>query len=265
MNLDGTKKVFLKTVLFTFIAFAIYKIMGTFVLSHIKNGVVNVFASEMVLLTCAICLAFATKKIQVLNPTKKGFGTGLFVGLYMIVIDVMAVLYWIYQYIKGTQVVTISSMEIILFIVAMGMVGIAEELIFRGVLLNGCLDFFGESTVSSIRKAIVISSFIFGVFHIFNVLIGASLTGSIVQAINAIVLGMMLGAIYVRSGKNLWPCIVIHGFHDCVSFMQSGMLSGSGIKDAVSGYNMAMLRTIAILVLVSMFLMRKKKLSLYVK
>ena len=265
MNSDSNKKIFLKNVMLTFIAFAIYKIMGTFAISHIKNGVVNVFASEVTLLTCAICLAFATKKMNVLKLTKKGFGTGLFVGLFMICVDALGVLSWIYQYIKGAQVVTISSGEIILFIIAMVMVGVAEELMFRGVLLNSCLDLFGENSVSSIKKAIIISSVIFGVFHVFNVLIGASLSGSIVQAINAIVLGMMLGAVYVRSGKNIWPCIVIHGFHDFAAFMQSGMLEGSGIKDVVSGYNVDMIKNIVLLVLLSLFLMRKKKISLCVK
>lgn len=265
MNVDNNKKLFLKNVLLTFAAFAIYKTIGTFVISHINNAAINVFATEVTLLTCAICLAFITKKLYVLKLSKKKFATGLFVGLFMIVIDALVISTWMLQYFRGTQVITISDGEKILFVLAMIMVGVAEELMFRGVLLNGCLDFFGEASVSSIKKAIIISSSIFGAFHIFNVLIGASLTGSIVQAINAIAIGIILGAVYVRSGKNIWPCIVLHGFHDLGSFMQSGMLTGNGIKDAVSGYDVSVIRSVIVFFLVGLFLMRKKKMSMCVK
>lgn len=265
MNSDSNKKDFLKNVLFTFIAFAIYKTMGTFVISHIKNSVVNVFVTEVTILTCAVCLALIVKKIDTLKPAKKGFGTGLLVGLFLIVMDMIGLGDWINQYAKGQQAITISSGEFILFILAMVMVGIAEELMFRGVLLNSCLEFFGENSISSIRKSIIISGCIFGAFHVFNVLVGASLYGSVIQAISAAVLGIVFGAIYVRCGKNIWPCIVIHGVHDAISFMQSGMLTGKGLKDAVSGYDARMLFTVVISLLVGLFLMRKKKMSQCVK
>lgn len=265
MNSDSSKKIFLKGVMYTFIAFAIYKIMGKFVVSNISNSVVNVFVTELTLITCAICLALATKKINVLKPEKKGFGTGILVGIFILLTDAAALTVWVQQYIKGLQPITISGGEFILFILAMIMVGIAEELMFRGVLLNLCLDFFGENSVSAIKKSIIISSSIFGVFHIFNVLIGANLYGSIIQAINAIVIGIILSSVYVRCGKNIWPCIVLHGIHDLVSFLQSGMLAGNGVKDAVSGYDASMLPFILVSLLIGLFLMRKKKISLCVK
>ena len=263
--MDNNKKIFLKNVLFTFIAFAVYKILGTFVISHINNSVVNVFVTEVTLLTCATCLAFGLKKLGVLKWSTKGFGIGFFVGLYIIITDVLGLVGWISQYIKGEQAVTIQGWEFILFGLAMVMVGIAEELMFRGVLLKCCLEYFGENSVSALKKSVIVSSIIFGVFHIFNVLIGANLYGSVIQAINAIILGIVLGAIYVRCGKNIWPCIVIHGVHDLVAFMQSGMLEGTGVKDAVSGYDARMLPFIIISFLVGLFLIRKKKLSLCVK
>lgn len=259
------KKTFGKNVLFTALAFATYKLIGVLFISHINNGVVNVFASEVTLLTCAICLALITRKIDVLKFSKNGLGTGLFVATYIFLLDLAAIVGWLSQYLLGKQAITISLGEKILFIIAMIMVGVAEELMFRGVLLNSCIDFFGENSVSALRKAIVISSSIFGVFHIFNVLIGASLYGSVIQAINAAILGMLFGAIYIRSGKNIWPCIIAHAIHDFCSFIQSGILAGSGIKDSVSGYNASALPTVLLSLVICLFLMRKKKMSLCVK
>ena len=265
MKLDTQKKEFLKNVLLTFTAFAVYKLIGKFAISHIENGVVNAFASEVTLLVCAFCLAFVTKRINVLKWKRQGIGTGLLVGLFMLIAQGLVILRWFLQYSIGMQTVTISVGEIILFLLAMIMVGISEELMFRGVLLNVCLDFFGETTVSSIRKAIIIAGSIFGAFHIFNVLIGASLSGSIVQAANAIALGIMLGAIYIRSGKNIWPCIILHTIQDTAAFLQSGMMNGGGIKDSVSGYDITAIPTIVLLLLIGFFIMRKKKMSQFVK
>lgn len=265
MKLDTDKKLFLKHVLFTFIAFAIYKIIGKFVISHIENGVINVFFTEVTLLVCAISLAIVTKRMNILKWQKKGFGTGILVGLPMLCLQVAGILYWIYRYIRGVETITITGMEIVLFLLTMVMVGVSEELMFRGVLLNSCLDYYGETSVSSINKAIIISGGIFGAFHIFNVLIGASLSGSIVQAINAAVLGIMLGAIYVRSSKNIWPCIVLHAIQDTSAFLQAGMMNGNGVKESVSGYSIKTLPTIVFLLLIGLFIMRKKKMSLCVK
>lgn len=265
MKLDLDKNLFFKNVLFTFIAFAIYKLIGKFAIAHIENGVINVFVTELTLFICAICCALVTKKISTLKWQKKGFGTGILVGLFILCIQILNLFVWIYQYLMGVQTVTISGGEIILFFVAMVMVGVSEELMFRGVLLSSCLEYFGESSVSSLKKAIIISGSIFGAFHIFNVLIGASLSGSIVQALNAAVLGIVFGVIYVRSEKNIWPCIVLHTIQDTVAFLQSGMMNGAGIKDSVSSYSANMISTIVVLLLVGLFVMRKKKMQLCVK
>lgn len=265
MKVDLNKKLFIKNIIFTFLAFVIYKIIGKFVVSNIENGIINAFVSELILLICAIGCALYTKKLNTLKWQKKRLGTGFIVGLFVFCIQMINLYTLIYQYICGVQSVTISGLEIILFILAMIMVGVSEELMFRGVLLNCCLEYFGENSVSSLKKAIIISGCIFGLFHIFNVLIGASLLGSIIQALNACVLGIIFGVIYVRSSKNIWPCIILHSIQDVVAFANSGMLNGSAVKNAVSSYDANMIPTIVILLMVGLFLMRKKKMVLCVK
>ncbi|HEU4797290.1 MAG TPA: type II CAAX endopeptidase family protein, partial [bacterium] len=67
---------------------------------------------------------------------------------------------------------------------------IAEELLFRGVILRGLLSHY------TTRKAILVSSVLFGVSHVNPVLIAA-----------ATVLGMLFAWWRVRTGSLLLPCL----------------------------------------------------------
>lgn len=66
-----------------------------------------------------------------------------------------------------------------------------EELLFRGLLLK-------TLSKSSVRFGIVASAVLFGLYH-----------GNIPQAVNAILLGLMLGFIAYKAGSIL-PCIIVH-------------------------------------------------------
>jgi len=274
------KKTFIINVVVVFLAFAAYKLIGTFGLSKITNNPVRIFASEVTITLCAIVAAFITRKLSSMKLTAKGFGTGIWVGMVILIMAVFRIITWIITYIKSSkpgtlpdwverslqveQHVTIPVSGIILFVIAMILVGIAEELLFRGVLLNGCLDYFGEDSLSSIRKSVFISSCIFGLFHIFNVFIGATFIGSLAQAINAVAMGMIFGAIYIRSGKNIWPCIFLHGIHDFSSFINSGVLEGKSIGDTISAYDLSVIPSILMFIALALFLLRKKKLLPFV-
>ena len=54
-----------------------------------------------------------------------------------------------------------------------------------------------------------LSSVIFGLVHVTNAIAGAPLSLSIGQAAYAAGVGMVLGAVYLRTG-NLWPSILGH-------------------------------------------------------
>lgn len=255
------KKVLLKNIVVVIVAFAVYKLMGTFCASQISDNVVKLFATEIVFVICSLCAAFFTNKLGEIKFSSKGFGKGFFVGLFVFVAAILRGIFWIVNYINGKETITVSALAIVLFIISMLFVGIAEEMLFRGILLNGFLDFFGEITTKSLRMAIFFSSLVFGLLHIFNVTTGATLVGAVMQAINAIALGMVFGAIYVRSGKNIWSCIILHGFHDLASFINSGILRGASTSDAISGYDMSLLPSVLGMFLLALFLMRKKKLQ----
>lgn len=71
--------------------------------------------------------------------------------------------------------------------------GIFEEVIFRGILIDR-LQKSGESP----RYVLIASALLFGVIHLTNAL-GMDLPSLLVQALYSTVIGLFLGAIYIRS------------------------------------------------------------------
>ena len=68
----------------------------------------------------------------------------------------------------------------------------AEEMVFRGMVYRRARAYWG------VRKALFLSSVLFGIYH-----------GNMIQFLYALVIGLMLGWIYERSGS-LKVCIAAH-------------------------------------------------------
>ena len=86
---------------------------------------------------------------------------------------------------------------------------IAEEMLFRGAVLRKLLGLFGE------KKhwiAIFISALLFGLVH-----------GNIAQGFNAVLLGMMLGWLYYRTGSII-PGIALHWTNNTVAYVMFNLM-----------------------------------------
>lgn len=81
--------------------------------------------------------------------------------------------------------------------------GIFEEVIFRGILIDR-LQKSGEST----WYVLIASALLFGVIHLTNAL-GMDLPSLLVQALYSTVIGLFLGAIYIRS-NDIATAILAH-------------------------------------------------------
>lgn len=79
------------------------------------------------------------------------------------------------------------------------MTPILEELVFRGIMLDGLLKQY------SVKKAIAVSAILFTILHYIGLLI-------------VLLFAMFSGWIYYRS-KNLWLCILSHFFLNLTSFI----------------------------------------------
>ncbi len=64
-----------------------------------------------------------------------------------------------------------------------------------------------------ILKCCLISSVVFGLIHLANVVQGADPIATLLQAVTATCLGIFFAAIYVNCG-NLLPCMIVHALHD---------------------------------------------------
>lgn len=89
--------------------------------------------------------------------------------------------------------------ETYVFIASAILVGpVAEELMFRGLILHGFLQRY------SVRRAIIVSSLIFAVFH-----------GNVFQFLPALTAGLLLGWWYVKTGS-LVSCIFGHAINNAL-------------------------------------------------
>jgi membrane protease YdiL (CAAX protease family) len=93
-----------------------------------------------------------------------------------------------------------------------GMVGISEELMYRGILFRGLL------TKIKIWPAILVSSAAFGVMHVLNVFLTGEFQMAAYQAGAATITGIAFMAIRIRT-QSIFPMILIHAAWDFLTFM----------------------------------------------
>jgi len=95
--------------------------------------------------------------------------------------------------------------------------GIFEEIIFRGVFVSN-LKAAGKSDFA----AMMISAIGFGAIHITNVVGDVGMLQVLVQVGSAVVIGMVFGAIFIRTG-NIMSIIAVHAAIDISSLVFNGM------------------------------------------
>ena len=82
--------------------------------------------------------------------------------------------------------------------------GFGEEIGYRGLLLNRLADTLGRTRTADVL-AVLGSSVLFGFGHYYKGPAGILDSG---------IAGMILGTAYLVSGRNLWTCVLAHGFID---------------------------------------------------
>jgi uncharacterized protein len=82
--------------------------------------------------------------------------------------------------------------------------GLGEEIGYRGYLLNKLADVLGRTRAADVI-AILGSAVLFGYGHFYKGPAGVLDSG---------VAGVILGTVYLVSGRNLWACVLTHGFID---------------------------------------------------
>ncbi|MCT4631883.1 MAG: CPBP family intramembrane metalloprotease [Firmicutes bacterium] len=122
-------------------------------------------------------------------------------------------------------------------------VGIAEEVMFRGIVLKSFLK------KGKVKRAVIISAVAFSLLHSVNILAGVNVITIIPQLVLTLIFGLSFGWIAVKI-KNIIPLIIFHWIWDmCV------------ISSKIIGSNIIVLSTLAIIlqVIVVIHFMKKVK------
>lgn len=87
---------------------------------------------------------------------------------------------------------------------------ILEEILFRGLILESVRERLG------VAWAIVLSALLFGLVH-----------GNLMQGINAFVIGLILGYVYVKT-RSLTATIIIHAFNNAIGYVVMAYFGDAG-------------------------------------
>ncbi len=85
--------------------------------------------------------------------------------------------------------------------------GLAEELIYRGFLLNRLIALIGNQSYA-VTVGVLVSSVVFGLAHSYQGIVGILTSGTI---------GLILAIVYLEFKKNLWIVIITHAIIDIVA------------------------------------------------
>lgn len=210
--------------------------------------------TELVGAAVAAFLLARTGRLRVLRRRGCGFLDGLLVGMYPLVLISFSLFSSLLLEARGPMR---APWQIAVFFLTMGLVGTAEEWLFRGVIAQTLLERFGTGR-AGVWKAVVLSGVLFGGAHLTN-LMGSEPLGVLVQCATAAVLGMLLAAVYFRTG-NIWVPVFIHAYMDVAGLLTSGLYGTQSFSGTVSSYGLTNLLSCLVYIVPAAFLLRKKKL-----
>lgn len=95
-------------------------------------------------------------------------------------------------------------------------IGLYEEVLFRGVILSLLLKKWGANR-KQVYFAVVFGSLLFGLFHLGNITSVESIIPVLTQVVYSTIMGIAFSAIFLRTNKNLLWCVILHGLYDLAS------------------------------------------------
>lgn len=133
-----------------------------------------------------------------------------------------------FSYFSGNmQLLRTSAGDILLFAWYCLSIGFLEEFIFRGVLFSLLADCFTKDRVGLI-KTFVISSLIFGLAHLINLISGAGVGATLLQVGYTTLTGGLFAFVLIKT-KNLLCCAGVHALYNfCGLLMDSQTRLGLG-------------------------------------
>lgn len=149
---------------------------------------------------------------NVLKPLKSPFLRSVLFAIPAFVVAVNNLP--IYPLATGIAGVTSPLWQVLLLALECLMVGLFEEVCFRGVIFLGFLE-KRRATTKDRFVAIILSSAVFGAVHLINIFLGASPGAVLMQIGYSFLIGAMCSVVLMKTA-NLWLCVLIHAiFNFC--------------------------------------------------
>ena len=142
----------------------------------------------------------------------KGIGIGGFM-LFATLNNLASALLEVAEY----PAVSPSLYLIIIVIIEQIFVGVLEEFLVRGLVLNVLLAKIQNDRFKGKMEAVILSSLFFGAIHLLNLFSAPwMLNATIAQVFYATFIGVFLGVLYLRT-NNIWVVVFFHAIYDIVS------------------------------------------------
>ena len=194
-------------VIFIFTFILIHFTFSNFLFHNFYNypfgsGVVG----EAILAILVFLVMLLWKNSYVFTQKKEKFSKGLVYGTFYLTFGTIILL----LNLLGGDLNVRSIINLAIYCL---LIGVYEEFLCRGWLLNEFLERYGKGN-KRIFLCICVSGIIFGLLHSINVLSGdMSSVDVIVQVISAAASGIGFGTIYYKT-KNIWSVVFLHAFWD---------------------------------------------------
>ncbi len=202
-------KILLIFVLFELISQTLGALLASHLWSSLKYGKYSAyFVSELTILILSLILVFVCRKKDIFKERKLSFKASIRLCLPILILSIIMLL--VNSVTFFTSKPNIANFISLLFYATS--IGLFEEILFRGVIEGSLLDNF-HSTKKQVLFSIVTSALIFGLLHLTNLLVGQDVLTTIMQVIQTIAIGILLGTVYYFS-KNIWALAFLHGFYD---------------------------------------------------
>ena len=115
-------------------------------------------------------------------------------------------------FLHGDAYISSKPMEVIIYALTCLAVGFFEEMAFRGCIFTVVLE-RTKKNAWGVFVAIFISSAIFGIVHLVNIIAGGSVGAVILQVCYSFLIGGMCSVILVRT-SNIWYCVLLHAVYN---------------------------------------------------
>ena len=205
---------FLMLLAFVFTFFMVHGFISNFIYNNINDNMFSIdIIFEAILAVLAFIVMLFWKNSYVFSQKKEKFISSLRYGWFYLIFGGMIGLIFF-----------VASLNNIAGIINVGLfcflIGIYEEFLCRGWLLNEFLERYGD-TKKGVWTSIIASGVIFGLIHFINISSGG-LANTFVQVFSASATGIIFGLIYYKT-KNIWTVVFLHGFWDFCLFLMDLM------------------------------------------